>query len=235
MKRLFLFLALGAWVVLPSPAALAQSAGFNLFQTGSGTIDDLSGVGLGVVSLQGVPIDNSTGNADTIIQRLDAIPPGGGTIRLNVNALFLKSTNPITFQGQSVDVYVTVNNSGGVIPTAVLPQPDALAASGGTATVRLDGTFDLKLTINADVILVRAGTSVTDPQNYVGHRPGTAIQVSSTNTRWQQSPPSNYPISQNYPGNGFYPPVIQPLPHPVILATAVTAVTSGQTASGGKQ
>src|SRR5215469_1463061 len=117
MKRISLTVALAMAVLLLSGAALAQNAGYNLFQTGSGTQDDLNNFGLGIVTLQGDPIQTSLGNSDTIIQRLDPVPPGGGTIGLAVNALFLKSANPTSFHGQAVDVYVTVNNSNGVIPT----------------------------------------------------------------------------------------------------------------------
>lgn len=219
MKRFFLLPALVV-LVLTCQAAFAQSSGFNLFQTGSGTIKDLSNFGLGVVTLQGVPIQSITGNADTIVQRSGGIP---GNVPLNIFALFLKSTQPVTLQGLALDVYATVNNSNGLIPTTVLPQPDSLSGSGGAANVRTDGTFDLSLTINADVILVRAGASVTDPRNWVAHRPGSTVTLNSTNSPWQTTAPSGYPISSQYPANGFFVPFIPSKPHPVVAATILTA------------
>src|SRR5947209_15126768 len=132
-------------VFATSMAAFAQG-GYDLLQTGSGASIDLSSAGLGVVQLQGVPIQTSTGTTDTIVHRTQDIPAGGGTVSANVNALFMKSINPVTFQGQSADVYVTINNSGGSIPTSTLPQPDALSPSTGSLTFRPDGTFDSSLT-----------------------------------------------------------------------------------------
>src|SRR5947209_3932358 len=132
-------------VVFAASMALAQG-GYDLLQTGNGASIDLSSAGLGVVQLQGVPIQTSTGTTDTIVHRTQDIPAGGGTVSANVNALFMKSINPVTFQGQSADVYVTINNSGGSIPTSTLPQPDALSPSTGSLTFRPDGTFDSSLT-----------------------------------------------------------------------------------------
>src|SRR5215467_148175 len=152
MKRLFFIVTLLALLFCVSLPVLAQSAGYDLLQTGSGASIDLSSVGLGVVSLQGVPIQGSLGNTDTIMHRPQAVPSGGGTVSVNVTALFMKSTGSVTYKNQSTDVYVTINNSGGSISTSVLPQPDALSASSGTVTVRTDGTFDSSFSVNADVI-----------------------------------------------------------------------------------
>src|SRR5215813_14543636 len=134
MKRFFLFLALGALVALLSPAAVAQCNGYDQFQTGAGTSFDL-GPGIGVVSFQGVSIDSSYGNADTIIQRT---PSGtNGQCKLSVFALYMKSTAPVTLpNGSSADVYATINNTGGAGP----PQPDALSPSTGTLTITSSGS-----------------------------------------------------------------------------------------------
>src|SRR5215472_10784293 len=109
--------------------AVAQNSGYDMFQTGSGSQVDLTNMGLGTVQLQGVPIQGSTGNSDTIMYRPQAVPSGGGTIPVNLYALFMKSTSPVNLNGTSADVYVTVNATGGAIGTNVLPQPDALSAS----------------------------------------------------------------------------------------------------------
>lgn len=124
MKRVLPWIVLAALLVFFSLPAAAQSAGFDLLQTASGSSVDLSSVGLGVVPLQGVPIAPSLGNTDTIMHR-DANGPG--SVPLHVFALFMKSKSPVTFNGTSCDVYVTINDSGGVFSTSVIPQPDALA------------------------------------------------------------------------------------------------------------
>src|SRR5947209_18409167 len=111
-------------VFATSMAAFAQG-GYDLLQTGSGASIDRSSLGLGVVPLHGVPIQTSTGTTDTIVHRTQDIPSAGGTVSANVTALFMKSTSPVTYQGQSTDVYVTINNSGGTISTSTLPQPDS--------------------------------------------------------------------------------------------------------------
>src|SRR5262249_5284388 len=158
--RLLMLLALLSTLSL---VGTAQTAGYDQFQTGAGTTVTLDGIGQ--VKLQGVPIQGSTGNADTIVQRTEAVPQGVGTVNPNEYALFMKSTSPVSVGGQSADVYVTINNTGGAVPTSVLPQPDSLSPSKGTVTVRTDGTFDSSLTVNADIIFVKAGTSVGNPGN----------------------------------------------------------------------
>jgi hypothetical protein len=196
------YVALAGLLLAGSLGAYAQGAGYDVFQTGSGASVDLSSVNLGVVPLQGVAIQSSTGNADTIMYRPQAVPTGGGTIPVNLYALFMKSTSPVTLNGQSADVYVTVNNSSGAISQSVLPQPDALSASTGTMTVTPDstgagGTFDSSITINADIIFVPAGTSVTNPANYLGHQPAPPVTLSQTGATWSTSAPSGYPLQNS--------------------------------------
>jgi len=152
------------------------------------------------VQLQGVPIQtSSTGNADTIMFRPQAVPSGGGTIPVVLYALFMKSTSPIPFNGSSADVYVTVNNSGGAISTSVLPQPDSLAASNGTITVYPNaqgtgGTFDSTITINADIIFVAPGASVTNSANYLGSQAAPPITLSQTGSSYSTTAPAGYPL-----------------------------------------
>src|SRR5262249_43511803 len=158
--------------------------------------------------LQGVPIQTSTGNSDTIMYRPQAVPSGGGTIPVNLYALFMKSTSPVNLNGTSTDVYVTVNATGGAIGTNVLPQPDALAASGGSITVYpsadgTGGTFDSSITINANIIFVPAGASVTNPSNYLAHQPAPAVTLSQTGSSYSTTAPSGYP--GGLPSGGFFP------------------------------
>lgn len=217
MKRLLTSIALAVLLFFCATAATAQSSGFDLLQTSSGTSVDLTSLGLGMVPLHGVPILSSLGNTDTIMNRTGS---GPGVVPLDVYALFTKSNNPVTFQHTSCDVYVTINNSGGAISTSVLPQPDGLAGSTGTITIRSDGTFDSNFTVNADVIFVKAGTSVTNSANWVGHQPASGHQVFSNSSSWSSSPPPGYPSSPSYPSGGFYPkPIHVSGPHPVVPAS----------------
>jgi hypothetical protein len=213
--------------------ASAQTAGYDLLQTGSGASIDLSSVNLGNVPLTGVPIQTGTGNTDTIMHRTQDVPQGGGTVPLEVTALFMKSTSSVTFNGQQVDVYVTLNNSGGKISTGVLPQPDSLSGSTGTMTVRTDGTFDSSFNVNADVIFVKAGTSVTNSANYVGHQAASTISLSSTNSTYTTTAPTGYPSSTTFPSGGIYPRPVHNGPHPVIPSKCGTGAqpTSPQSPS----
>jgi hypothetical protein len=242
MKRFFSILASLALLFCVSLPGLAQSAGYDLLQTGSGASIDLSSVGLGVVPLSGVPIQTSLGSTDTIMNRTQNVPSGGGTVPVNVTALFLKSTNPVTYKSQSTDVYVTINNSNGNISTSVLPQPDSLSGSSGTVTVRTDGTFDSSFSVNADVIFVKAGTSVTNSGNWTGHQPASGISLSSTNSTWSSTAPTGYPSSSTFPSGGFYPRPVHTGPHPVVpakcgggTASSLSANSAANTtARGGK-
>ncbi|HEV8490749.1 MAG TPA: hypothetical protein VGR76_00710, partial [Candidatus Angelobacter sp.] len=128
-KRIFSQLALSLAVLFLSalPLSAQINAGYDLLQTGSGASVDLSSLSLGVVQLHGNSWDTSLGNTDTIMNRTQTIPSGGGTSNVNVTALFMKSNSSETYKNQAVDVYVTLNNSAGKIATTTLPQPDALS------------------------------------------------------------------------------------------------------------
>jgi hypothetical protein len=223
LQLLFAF-SLTLFVACALPLS-AQTPGYDLLQTGSGASIDLSKAGLGNVSLQGVPIQSSTGSTDTIMHRTKDIT-GGGSTPVEVTAVFMKSVKSVTFQNQAVDVYVTLNNSAGAIPTSVLPQPDALSASGGTVTASKDGTFDSSITVNADVIFVKAGASVTDSANYVGHQPAASITLTSSGSSWSSTPPAGYPSSTTFPSGGFYPRPVHNGPHPVVPSTCNTTTLS---------
>ena len=222
LSKQFLVLSFALLICSLPLSAQAPTAGYDLLQTGSGASIDLSSVGLGNVSLQGVPIGTTTGTSDTIMQRPQNIVFGPGN-QVQVTAIFMKSVNSTTFMGQPVDVYVTLNNSGGKIPTTVLPQPDTLTPSSGSLNVSSNGTFSSTLTVNADVIFVKAGMSVTNSANYVGHQAATPITLTSSASTWSSTPPAGYPSSTTYPSGGFYPKPVHGGPHPVVPSTCAPA------------
>jgi hypothetical protein len=216
-----------AVLCLCSSFALAQAAptaGYDLLQTEPGTSVDLSSIGLGVVPLQGVPINSALGSTDTIMH-LTGNTTFGKPQQLLVTALFMKSTSSVVFQNQNADVYITLNNSAGVIPESVLPQPDKLAASGGTITISggesTGGTFVSNFVMNADVILVKAGTSVTNPANYIAHKAAPKVSFPPASpSSWSTTAPKGYPFTTTFPAGGFYPTVlVHTGPHPVGYAT----------------
>jgi len=215
--------ALAVLLLAGSLFASAQSSGYDVFQTGSGASVDLGT--LGVVPLKGVPIQSSTGNADTIMFRPQAVPSGGGTIPVVLYALFMKSTGPINYNGNSADVYITVNNSSGAISTSVLPQPDSLSASNGTITVYPNaqgtgGTFDSSITINADVIFVKANTSVTNSANYLGNQAASPITLSQTGSSYTTTAPAGYPLQSTATP-------LQPLGNAASTTASVTLTSGG--------
>lgn len=202
---------------LPAPA---QQAGYDLLQTPGGASIGVPGVSPSTLPLTGVPICACTGQADTIMHRT---ANAGGHANLTVVALFLKNSVPVTRSGANVDVYITINNSDGVIGQEVLPQPDPLPASTGTLTIRVDGTFDSSFTVHADVIIVNAGADVRNPANYLAHMPAPPVTLSASNNVWSALPPAGYPPDCFFPANGFYPggPVPETAPtgphqHPVV-------------------
>lgn len=233
MKRFPLFLAMCALVALIAPAAaMAQCNGYDQFQTGSGTSFDL-GSGIGVVNFQGVPIDSSQyGNADTIIKRSPSST--SGVCNLSIFAMYLKSTSPVTLPGGGqADVYATINNTGG---SGGPPQPDTLTASSGTmtlsATSSSGGTFDSNLTVNADLIFVKPGTSPTNPANYVTKpQPAPGKTLVAVKIQYSTTPPPGYPGC--LPADVIYVYQIAGVGHPHSVVAATTTGCGG-TVGGSK-
>lgn len=237
----------------------AQNSGYDLFQTGSGASVDLSSMGLGVVNLQGVALtvpNNNVGNTDTIMYRSQNFPTGGGTVPVTVWALSMKSISPVTFSGQSADVWVTINNSGGAISSSSLPQPDALSPSTGTITnYPSSGTFDSSITVNADIIFVKAGGSPSDSTAVLGSGAAPAITLSQTGSSYTTTAPAGYPV-QSSPSSpttaaaattttvsldsgGFFPRPVHQGPHPVVpakqpVAKCITPTASATATLSGK-
>ncbi|MBW2363116.1 MAG: hypothetical protein JRG84_19640, partial [Deltaproteobacteria bacterium] len=92
-------------------------AGFDFFQSLPGTHVDLSAIGIGVVPMEGVPLDpGCMGEADTIVRRDAPVPIGGGTIDIELVSLQLKSVDPVDLTplggpliGVFSDLYATVD------------------------------------------------------------------------------------------------------------------------------
>lgn len=223
-KKIFMLFVVSAAVLLISALPLtAQTAGYDLLQTGSGAQVVIAE---GTINLQGQQIDGTLGNTDTIMHRTqDTV--GGGTTPVEVTALFMKSTSSFSHNSQIVDLYVTINNSGGKVSTSALPQPDTTSSSG-TVTVYSGGTFDSSITITADLIYVKQGQSVTNSANWVDHKAASAITLTSTGSSWSSSPPSGYPSSTSFPSGGFYPKPVHNGPHPVIPASCNSTASPTQ-------
>lgn len=232
----FAVVCIGSSSILAAGQA-APVAGYDFLTTGNGASVDLTSIGLGVVPLQGVPIEAALGVTDTIMHRpantVFTVPQS-----LLVTALFMKSVNSLEFQGQLADLYITLNNSAGAIPTSVLPQPDTLNASGGTITIdggqNTGGTFNATFVMNADAIFVHAGTSVTNSANYIAHQAAPQVSFSPATSNWSTTPPAGYPSSTTFPAGGFYPIMVAHTngPHPVTPATCGSAVTTSVNKKG---
>ena len=110
--------------------ASAQTAGYDLLQTGSGASIDLSSVNLGNVPLTGVPIQGGTGTTDTIMHRTQDVPQGGGSVPLEVTALFMKSTSSAGSGSMSkaMPTWSRFANFFPVPPAAKSVSPSALLA-----------------------------------------------------------------------------------------------------------
>ena len=212
MKRLVLALPLVAILVCWSGIAVGQ--GYDLLSTGGGTQDNLSSLGLGTVTFQGVPLPSSAGvgSADTIVWRENPIPSPGGYINIQVVALHLESTGTVTcgssslcgsYYGQPVNVHATINQVTSIIPLSQLPQPDPLSASTGQMQVFASTFNTTSLTIQADLIVLPAG-GVLGTTKPVFTTPMPSDNMTSSGNQWMTTAPPGYPASPNFPAGGFY-------------------------------
>jgi hypothetical protein len=230
MKRIVWFATVAALLVVCSGLTAAQCAGnqnpggYDLLSTFNGSQDNLSSIGLGVVTFAGVALPGGkAGGADTVVCRItplpNPIPPGGATLNIQIVALYLQGDS--TYNGQNVTVYATINQTNGVIPTTQLPQPDSLPiASTGTMTVFTNGTFNTNvLNIQADLIVVPRGQPVTATPIFTTPMP--ADTMSSNGSTWTTTAPAGYPNSATFPSGGFY--VNQPGGGRMVAAAVITS------------
>jgi hypothetical protein len=215
MKSLFLRSVMSA-ALLPAfvGSGSAQAVSNDLLQTGSGSgsREDLSSLGLGTVTFQGVPLSTDTGPADTIVQHMP-IPANGGTVSIQVVALHLQNTGTVTCEnqgkcgsyfGKSVEVHATINLASATGGNISLPQPDALDPSAGSMTVPSTtaptnmSTFDSSFTnIEADIIVVAPGAGVNGTRIFSAK--GPAASMSANGGTLSATAPANYPSSKNFP------------------------------------
>ena len=234
MNRVFWVVTAAALLLGCSGLAAAQCAGhknpggFDLLQTFSGTQDNLTSIGLGIVDFTGSPLPGQVGTADTIVCRItplpNPIPAGGATLNIQVVALLLKGDT--TFHTQPVTLWATINQTNGAIPTSQLPQPDLLPiASTGTMTVFPDGKFDTNLlNIQADLIVVPRGQPVTSTTRLFT-TPMPADKISSAGSTWTTTAPAGYPHSTTFPSGGFF--VEQPGGGPTAATLIASRVVRG--------
>ncbi len=227
----------GCFLGLATPAfSTPVSEGFDLFTTPVGAFVDLTGVGMGIVTLQGRSI--GPGNTDTIVHRLNGLSPFNvgdtGIINIEMYALSLMSVASFgcaPVGGTICDLYVTINNSGGAISQSVLPQPDVLLPTTGvitaTHTTAAGGTFDSFFNVFADLIFTVPGGNPANVGDRVFTTAAPQVVLTQDDTPWTHLPPPFDQHTPEYPAGDFYPagghsggphPVFPSNPEPATLA-----------------
>jgi hypothetical protein len=182
-KRLLISpLALGLATVLCGlalPSALqAQNqvlAGYNCFDTGSGTLyagTPWVGVPLGTFDFGSGPLN--VGLTDTIIQRMGpAVTTPGGSMPLQVDALQLMTATPVSIGGGPLGYYYATLNTSfantGVLTVDSFP-------SGGSA-----GTFHDFFTVNVDIRFGALNGPIVAPAG----QPGVTQLILDCAAQWQ--------------------------------------------------
>jgi hypothetical protein len=170
-------LALGTLICgLGSPLssrAVLVDAGWDLFTTVGTTYFNAmnwQGVPLGTYNFGGAIGSQSVGNTDTIMQRVNAVPDGGGSTALNLVALQLESIN-------APSLYLTLQSVHGG------------TASTGQATINADGTFNSFFDVWFDVryggldgTIVQSGAMELDTSGTWSHTaPAGALKIEGVN------------------------------------------------------
>jgi hypothetical protein len=168
------FSVLSVCLFLVSPAwADTIPAGMSQMVLGNGY---LTFANLGLVNLQGNPIQGQPPGISFVLQRNSPATPTE-TIPIEIVALSLHSTSPVTINNSFFDVFVTLN------PNQV---------SGGTQTLFGDGTFSSFFDIFVDIRLVPVG----------GGTPTFQSEVLAMNFigKWGPVPPVPLPENLKYVG-----------------------------------
>ena len=166
--------------------------GFDLFTTLPGTTVDPAPLGVGVVSLEGVPI--GPGNTDTIVERLSGIGPFNvgdvSVIDIELVALSLQSVDPVDIGGNLFDLAVTG-----------LPSP--IGQMTVHHTVADGGFFDALLPVEALLTF----TEVGNPLNSFDQVFSTVFQT--TNAPWAHTPsPGDAHYATFHPAGNFYAAIL---------------------------
>jgi hypothetical protein len=220
--------------------ATAIGPGFDLFVTDPGAQVDLTGFGLGIILVQGVPLDPS--GADTIVRRLDGInpfipPAGSDTIDIELVALQLRSVDPVDltplggpFIGVFADLWATINTIGlpnvpvydALQPSIGQMQIDHTIASGGTFQSCLGATTDpvgvcgsLGVPgggVYADGIFAVLGGDPNNPLDVILNIPAPRVAVSATSGTWSHDgSPDDFRV-ESIVHEGPHP--VSPVPEP---------------------
>ena len=224
---------------IPPARATDISTGFDLLETRPGAFFDATAFGLGIIPMIGREVGPAF--TDTIYSRDNgftcSIPPCfGNTVNIHVFAMSLESAAPINIGGSFFDLFYDINDTAGLIPLSTLPQPDVLNPSTGTYTIDelgSVGTYDLSLTISADVILSAVGQGPnyapalgnSDCSQVVAiggcHFSAPTIAISATGGTWQTTPVLDDAHNATFPAGSFYVSdtgnVTGPLPNQVAL------------------
>lgn len=190
--------------LLPACVGIGSAQTSNdLLQTGSGTQEDLSSLGLGVVPFQstGTPLAADTGAADTIVQHAAL---NGGQVSMRIVALHLRSVGTVTcgdpnlcgsFLGNQVDVEAIINVPDNP-PGCITNLPTTQDLSSGTLTPSPDNT-----TFNSSFDNVQAQIVATDHATgtQVFSTPGPPTSMSATGGTLSPTPPDGYPNSTCFP------------------------------------
>ena len=145
--------------------------------------------------------------------------------------MLFRSTSPVTVknsQGQQVqaDLWIVVNNSGGVSTLPKTSLPDSTGSVSLTFTSQTQGTFSSSLTVNSQVYLVTPNSNNPANTSTYVTTPFTAPQInlSSANSTFQTTAPANDQHNSTYTANGFYPTQVKHTgPHPVIPPVPCTS------------
>jgi hypothetical protein len=183
-------------LALPSTLQAQTSqvlAGYNCFDTDSGTTyagTSWQGVPLGTFNFGSGPL--SVGATDTIVQRLGpTVTTPGGTMAIQVDALQLQTTTPVSLGGGPVGYYYATLNTS-FANTGVLTV-DSFPTSSANP-----GTFHDYFTVNFDI---RYG-SVNGPIVLPAGSPGTVLTL-DCNALWQTFLPDPPPsVVHRYPATG---------------------------------
>ena len=180
-----------AAVVLAGPGAaqadpIVVSAGWDVFVTQDGTEFqdvDFEGVPLGTFDFGGTIGSKATGDADTIVKRVDeASVTGDGlsdTIDIKIVALQLVSTGPVDMGAGVALYYITLQISTASTGTMTI---DFANQNGGTFSSSFTVNFDLRFGALDGTILISDSKTMTSSNNDSGRlSPSGAIEIEDVN------------------------------------------------------